>query len=119
MAEILWYMDENGGFRCPDMPCAPEKFMSRPYPAALWRIDKKISDVPYHELMPLEVPAGAFISAKNLEYARIPETVRKIGRYAFADTALKNVRISPECEYYETSFPEKCVVEFYGESIDD
>lgn len=57
---------------------------------------------------------GAFMNAKNLEYTRIPETVRKIGKYAFANTALKNIKISPECKYYKTSFPENCIIEFYG-----
>ncbi|MDE5619002.1 MAG: leucine-rich repeat domain-containing protein [Ruminococcus sp.] len=52
----------------------------------------------------------------SLEYLRIPESVRKIGRYAFFNTALRKVRNSSECEYYETSFPEKCTVEFYEEN---
>ncbi|MDE6672845.1 MAG: leucine-rich repeat domain-containing protein [Ruminococcus sp.] len=98
-------------------PEVPEKNISAPYPDALWRIDEKIADLPYHKLMPVEIPSGAFMGAKNLEYVRIPETVRKIGRYAFLDTALKKVRISPECKYYETSFPENCVIEFYGNSL--
>lgn len=100
-------------------PEVPEKAVTKPYPKALWRIDVKVSDLPYHELMPIEILAGAFMGAENLEYARIPETVRKIGRYAFSDTALQKIRISPECEYYETSFPEDCVVEFYGQSVDE
>lgn len=142
-----WYSDSTG-IHCEDMPEAPEKAVyspfpkslwrlsgelphhelfpevseksiTKPYPLSFWRIDNKVSNLPYHELMPLEVPAGAFMGAENLEYARIPETVRKIGRYAFTDTALKKIRISPECEYYETSFPKDCLVEFYGQSVDE
>ncbi len=141
--ENLWYIDENGDLRCQNMPYAPpspltspypsslwrvsedvltheiypkapEKPVAKPYPKALWRIDYLSPNMPYHELLPVEKPAGAFMNAKNLEYARIPETVRKIGKWAFAETALSKVRISPECEFYETSFPENCVIEFYG-----
>ncbi|MDE6502043.1 MAG: leucine-rich repeat domain-containing protein [Ruminococcus sp.] len=172
MPENLWYIDKNGNLRFPDVPEAPEKNISapyphalwritgdvpvhrvypkapekpvnkpypsalwtvdgdglthelypeipensinKPYPKALWRIDNSVSDLPYHELLPIEIPAGAFMGVKTLEYVRIPETVRKIGRYAFADTALKKVRISPDCEYFDTSFPENCIIEFYG-----
>ncbi|MDE6500464.1 MAG: leucine-rich repeat domain-containing protein [Ruminococcus sp.] len=99
-------------------PQIPEKPIAKPYPFALWRIDTRVSELPYHELFPIEIPAGAFMGVKSLEYVRIPETVRKIGRYAFADTALKKVRISPDCEYYETSFPKNCIIEFYGNLYD-
>lgn len=144
-----WYIDKNGDLHCDDMPYAPakstekpyplalwriddgdipyhglfpeipEKAVSKPYPKALWRIDYLSPNLPYHALMPLEIPAGAFMNAVNLEYARIPETVRKIGRWAFTNTALHKVRISSECEYYETSFPENCVIEFYGKSVSE
>ncbi len=146
--ENLWYIDGNGDLRCQNMPYAPpsplaspypsamwrvsedvlkheiypeapEKPVSKPYPKALWRIDYLSPNMPYHALFPVEKPAGAFMNAKNLEYARIPETVRKIGRFAFAETALSKVRISPECEFYETSFPENCVIEFYGEQHEE
>lgn len=88
--------------------------MKNPYPAALWRIDSLSPNMPYHELMPVEKPVGAFMNAVNLEHVRIPETVCKIGRYAFAGTALSKVRISSECEFFKTSFPENCLIEFYG-----
>ena len=113
----LWEIDESGRIFNKKSPVVPEKNMSAPYPAALWRIDEKIADLPYHELMPLEIPSGAFMNAVNLEYARIPETVRKIGRYSFRNTALQKVKISSECVFYKTSFPENCVIEFYGNSL--
>lgn len=114
-----WYLDDKENLRFPDMPYAPEKAVTKPYPSSLWRIDESVSDLPYHELMSLEIPAGAFMGAENLEYVRIPETVRKIGRYAFADTALQKVKISSDCRYYGTSFPENCTVEFYGSVSDE
>ena len=57
--------------------------------------------------------AGAFKNATSLEYVYIPRTVQKIGRYAFAGTALKSVTIPTGCQYYETSFPENCEINFY------
>lgn len=114
----LWRISENV-ITHELYPEIPENPVKKPYPKVLWRIENKVSDLPYHELMPFETPAGAFMGAKNLEYARIPETVRKIGRYAFADTALKRVRISSECTYYETSFPSECTIEFYGKIPDE
>lgn len=109
---ICWYYS-NDRLTHEDMPDASEKAMKKPYPKALWRTD---TGIPYHELFPIEKPCGAFMNAVSLEYVRIPESVRKIGRYAFFNTAMRKVRISSECEYYKTSFPEKCTVEFYEEN---
>ena len=47
-----WYMDTNSDLHCYDMPYAPEKNMSKPYPSALWRIDYVSPNMPYHELFP-------------------------------------------------------------------
>lgn len=146
--EFDWYVNKDSEIKCENMPYAPqkpvispypstlwrvsedvltheaypkapEKAVAKPYPKVLWRIDYLSPNMPYHELFPVEKPAGAFMNAKNLEYARIPETVRKIGRWAFAETSLSKVRISPECEFYETSFPKNCLIEFYGSVSDE
>lgn len=109
---LKWYYD-NVRLIHDDMLSAPEKAMKKPYPHALWRAN---TNIPYHELFPIEKLCGAFMNAVKLEYVRIPESVREIGRYSFFNTILKKVRISSECEYYETSFPEKCAVEFYEEN---
>lgn len=47
-----WYTDENGDLHCYDMPYAPEKSISSPYPSALWRIDYLSPNMPYHKLLP-------------------------------------------------------------------
>ena len=109
---LKWYYS-NDRLTHDDMTPATEKAMKKPYPHALWRIDGISPNMPYHELFPIEKPSGAFMNAVNLEYVHIPESVRKIGRYAFFNTVLRKVRISSECEYYETSFPEECTIEFY------
>lgn len=59
---------------------------------------------------------GAFKNASHLEKVYIPETVKKIGAESFAGTALKSVKISADCEYSESSFPDECRIEFYGKS---
>lgn len=59
------------------------------------------------------IDTGAFANATNLRYVRIPESVKKIGKAAFRNTALTSVTIARDCEYYPTSFPDGCVVNFY------
>lgn len=59
------------------------------------------------------IDTGAFANAKSLRYVRIPESVKKIGKTAFRNTALMSVTIARDCEYYPTSFPDGCVVNFY------
>lgn len=109
---VQWHY-EDGELYHDDLTRAPEKAMTNPYPKALWRID---NDIPYHELLPIEKPSGAFMNAKNLEYVRIARSVQKIGKYAFTNTALRKVKISAECEYSDTSFPENCLIEFYDKN---
>lgn len=93
----------------------PEKYMEKPYPAALWRIDPAVNNgYPYHELLLFEPKSGAFMNASNLQTVYIPRTCKKIGEWAFRNTALKKVCIAADCTYYPTSFPDGCEIEFYG-----
>lgn len=59
------------------------------------------------------IDTGAFANATNLRYVRIPESVKKIGKTAFRNTALISVTIARDCEYYPTSFPDGCIINFY------
>ena len=59
------------------------------------------------------IDTGAFANAISLRYVRIPESVKKIGKYAFRNTALISVTIARDCEYYPTSFPDGCIINFY------
>lgn len=56
---------------------------------------------------------GAFANAIMLKKVSIPESVKRIGQYAFRNTALTSVTIASDCEYYPTSFPDGCVINFY------
>ncbi|MDE5558973.1 MAG: leucine-rich repeat domain-containing protein [Ruminococcus sp.] len=96
----------------------PIATMTKPYPYGMMMCMGDDVNDGYPCILELDIYiSGAFMNAVNLEYVRIPETVRKIGRYAFANTALQKVKISSECEYYKTSFPENCEIEFYGISL--
>lgn len=108
-------MGENGFPTNTEFIEPPETAMEKPYPDAMWRIEPGINGgFPFNKLMPLEEPAGAFMNARNLEYAYIPRSCKKIGEWAFTNTKLRRVRISEDCEYYPTSFPQGCEIEFCG-----
>jgi hypothetical protein len=86
------------------------KVLSEPTPySAMVQKHGKYPVYPYLNLLDM----GAFVNATNLRYVRIPETVKKIGEYAFRNTALISVTIARDCEYYPTSFPDGCVINFY------
>ncbi len=49
---VNWYYS-NDRLTHEDMPDVPEKAMKKPYPKALWRMDRNLSsNMPYHELLP-------------------------------------------------------------------
>ncbi len=116
--DSLWRIESQkfGGIPFTNLFIAPpQSVMSKPYPDSLWRIDANINNgLPYTNLMPVELPNGAFKDVAELAETYIPESVKKIGSYSFSGTALTSVKIAPDCEYSETSFPPDCVVEFYG-----
>lgn len=63
--------------------------------------------------IPTTNPIGAFCNCHGLVSVHIPPTVKKIGPYAFYNTQLSQVKIASDCEYYDTSFPENCTIEYY------
>lgn len=65
----------------------------------------------------LQRAAGAFQDVASLEKVSIPQSVKRIGKNAFAGTSLKKVKIASDCEYFPTSFPEDCIIEFYGQEV--
>ena len=96
-------------------PDVPEDPLTKPFPLSIWRVESaKNSGLPFTGLMTSPLPCGAFANNTNLEYVRIPPSVKKIGKYAFANTKLTSVTIAKDCVYdKDTSFPEGCVVNFY------
>ena len=59
------------------------------------------------------IKLGAFCNDNSLSRVSIPRSVKKIGRFAFRNTALTSVMIADDCEYYDTSFPENCTINYY------
>ena len=94
----------------------PDKPFVGDSPKSMWQINEHINNkMPFVPLM-IDLPEryGAFCNATSLSKVTIPYSVKTIGEFAFTHTALKKVKIAPDCTYYSTSFPEGCVVEFYG-----
>lgn len=80
--------------------------------ASPWYMDGITNDgYPYNKYFP--EPLGAFYNATELSKVSIPQSVKKIGRYSFWGTGLAEVTIARDCEYYPTSFPDGCVINFY------
>lgn len=87
---------------------------SSPYPIIL--MVQKENDYPFFEQLDLK-KLGAFSNAKNLTKVKIPRSVKKIGPYAFRNTALTSVTIASDCEYnHLTSFPDGCQINFYEDA---
>lgn len=72
-----------------------------------------VGDTLTHNMQTSVLRSGAFYNATNLIEVQIPESVKTIGRFAFAKTNLKKVKIASDCVYYDTSFPKDCEIEFY------
>ena len=114
MDETTWVIGENGFPTNTEFIDIPEKAMDEPYPDAMWRIkDDSNNKSPFNELLLNVDLLGVFANAKDLQEVSIPRSVKKIGRYSFANTQLKSVTIAKDCKYYDTSFPKACKINFY------
>lgn len=100
-----------------DFLSTPDKPFRGDSPYTFWRVDENVNDgMPYVGLMigvPVLAQDGAFKDATNLVKVRIPQSCTSIGRCAFKNTQLTKVTIASDCTYYNTSFPDGCVVNFY------
>ena len=98
----------------PDRTSMPQYSMTKPYPAALWRVE---GGVLTHALLPGYVPAGegAFKYAEGLQRAVFPASLRSVGAESFRYTALTSVTLPAGCTYSDTSFPEGCEVRVSGD----
>lgn len=88
----------------------PIEVLSEPYPYIAMTMAE--NEYPRHNYLNT-IDTGAFANATSLRYVRIPESVKKIGKTTFRNTTLTSVTIARDCEYYPTSFPDGCVVNFY------
>ena len=72
-----------------------------------------VNGVLQHNLSSSIYRLGAFCNARMLAMVTIPESVKYIGRFAFRNTQLQSVKIASDCVYFDTSFPDGCVIETY------
>lgn len=107
--KTIWHIGDDGLPYNEDAPISAPP-IEAPYPLGLWRIE---SGEITTGLLPQADELGAFANAVNLMQVSIPRSCKKIGRYAFANTQLTSVTIASDCDYYDTSFPAGCVVNFY------
>ena len=82
-------------------------------PTSMWYLNHE--EIIVNGLLPepLIDDQGAFNKCTHLVEVEIPASVTSIGRYSFRETQLKKVKISSNCTYYDTSFPDDCVISFY------
>lgn len=102
----LWRIKDN----LPYKTVFPDLLKINDAPNCIWRVG---NDIPYKVMFPELSEMGAFCHATNLKKVKIPRSVKKIGRFAFTYTQIKEVTISSDCEYYDTSFPKDCEIKFY------
>lgn len=105
----IWYVDSEGNLTNDYMPDVLPQ-MEQPFPYALWRVENGILQ---NKLAPNGELVGAFANAISLQKVHIPKSCKKIGMYAFRNTQLMSVTIASDCEYYNTSFPDGCTINFY------
>lgn len=110
MFDVSWIIYKGEPFQT-EAAVVKDEAMTYPYPLSYWRINEFYN--PYHLLFDKDLAYGAFANAVNLSSIRIPPSVKKIGWDAFAHTQLTSVTIARDCEYYETSFPKGCEINFY------
>lgn len=118
------YTNNNTAFKCfvlgdvihsdTDIVTNSKYLMARYTDNPAWHINPNINNgFPYNVLTPNYISLGAFANATQLINVVIPKSCKRIGHEAFRNTQLTSVTIARDCEYYPTSFPDGCVVNFY------
>ena len=82
-----------------------------PYPAFWWYVENNEIKNRY---LPEPVYHGSFCNCEDLKTVIIPESVKYIGDYAFYGTALTSVTIASDCVFAPTSFPPRCIINYYS-----
>lgn len=88
-------------------------YIQAPYPPFWWYVENGRLT---HAGLPEKTLVGAFLGCTKLQMVEIPRSVKHIGEFAFYNTGLTNVTIANDCQYFPTSFPPNCVVNFYSET---
>lgn len=96
--------DDEDYLRSEIVDCPIPTLMTESMPLSEWRVKKGTVT---HELLPTYklLLDGAFKNAQNLSVVRIPDTVLKIGEYAFVGTQVERVVLNKNCVYSKKAFP--------------
>lgn len=94
----------------------PKDIAEAPYPSFFWTISSDLNNG-YPTIADCYSPEriGAFANNHNLQRVEIPRSVSFIGEYAFAYSSMRAVTISEDCVHSDTSFPPRCVINYYVE----
>jgi hypothetical protein len=106
-----WYAEDNRLTHIELPEPLMGKYISEPYPPFMWYVDENRLK---RSNLPERVNLGAFADCTNLRRVIIPPSVKYIGEYAFANTALTSVTIARDCEFFPTSFPPRCIINYYN-----
>lgn len=70
-------------------------------------------------LEPVEVPyvLGAFAYTTDIESVTIPNSVTDLWKFTFINSSVESVTLSPDCRYYDYTFPENCNLDYYDFDI--
>lgn len=104
-----WYVSE-GRLKHEDFADLIEPLLSPPYPPEIWTVSNGrltnggLIDLPNN---------GAFADCTSLVQVSIPRTMEKIGEQSFINTNLTAVTIPADCEYSDTTFPPRCIINYY------
>lgn len=106
----FWWYVKDGKLTHDGLPEPIPALISKPYPSFWWYVEDGelvLNAIPEPVLM------GAFLNCKSLTTVEIPSSVKKIGEWAFYNTKIKEVTIASDCEYFDSSFPPDCAINFY------
>lgn len=113
------YIDgvHNDGYPyCQNFKNIDKKLWSEPYPDYMWETNpEKNWGYPQLKMMDYAERLGAFANCPNLQVVVIPKTVKNIGEYTFIKSALTAATIARDCEFSETSFPPRCIINYYND----
>lgn len=105
----LWEV-EDGKLTHDELPAPIDATFSYPYPPFWWYVSNdKLTNIDLRS----PVLCGAFLNCTQLNKVEIPASVKYIGEYAFYNTALTTVTIARDCTFFPTSFPPRCIIQYY------
>lgn len=61
--------------------------------------------------------SGAFAHTSQIFQIEFPVSVSKLGRYTCYDSSVLFAKLSPLCEFFDTTFPQQCTLSFYNIEI--